>query len=243
MTAICIFYEVYVENAYVLSQQLKIPILKELKENETIICFGGAGCPKYLLDFQAKHKVDYIIINGENLTSDFFSNSESGKYYKYLCKKNQTWQYSPYTAEALEQQYGIKCAGLYDWEFIQRKPLDTTIDILFYGFENENRVKIRDQLIKQLPHLIIKFAFNTYGSELIDLLLTSKYVLNIPHYEKSALEIHRINQALACGCKVISKKSSCDYLNKKYESKIQFIEDWTRVGVNPYNSKEVIELL
>jgi hypothetical protein len=226
MTAICIFYEVYKENAYILSQQLKIPILKELKANETIICFGSAGCPKILLDFQIRNKVDYVIINGENLTSDFFSDSERGKQYKYLCKKNQTWQYSPYTADVLEQQYGIKCAGIYDWEFIKRTPLPTTIDILFYGFKDPNREMIESQLKHDFPQLNIKFAYNTYNDELIDLLLTSKYVLNIPHYEKSALETHRINQALACGCKVISKKSSCDFLNAKYASKITFVDEW-----------------
>ena len=229
MTAICIFSNIYIENAYILSYQLKIPILTELKENETIICFGLAGCPKVLIEFQLRHKVDYVILNGENLTSMFFDNSLIGKQYKYLCKRNQVWQYSPYTAEVLEQQYGIKCAGLYDWEFIKRQPLSTTIDILFYGFKDDNREKIEKQLIEELPHLTIKFAYNTYENDLVELLVVSKYVINIPHYEKSALEIHRINQALACGCKVISKKSSCEYLNKKYENKIKFIEEWSEL--------------
>jgi len=231
MSAICIFSTVYIENATLLSLRLKIPILQELRANETIICFGSAINPKHLIEFSFKNKVKYIIVNGENITSRYYDpNDEAGRYYIYLQKRHPTMQYSPYTAEYVEQKFGIKCVGLIDFEFMNRDNIYLTcenpIDILFYGFPNEERQRVEALLKEKYPTKNIHFAYTIYGNDLLELLVKSKYVLNIPYFEKSALEIHRINQALACGCKVISRKSACDYLNQKYESKIRFLDHW-----------------
>ena len=231
MTAICIFSPVYIENATLLSLRLKIPILKELRANEIIICFGCAIDPKKLIEFSIKNPVKYIIINGENISSKYYDpNDEIGRYYIYLQKKHITFQYSPYTAEHVEK-FGIKCGAIVDFEFMNRDNIystcDQPIDILFYGFPNEERERVETLLKNKYPDKNIHFAFTVYGNDLLELLVKSKYVLNIPYFENSALEIHRINQALACGCKVISTRSSCEYLNKKYESKISFVDDWS----------------
>ena len=231
MTAICIFCNVYVESATLLSLRLKIPILSELRANEIIICFGSAIDPKKLIDFSIRNPVKYIIINGENVSSKYYDpNDEVGRYYIYLQKKHITMQYSPYTAKYVEDKFGIKCNAVIDFEFMNRDNLyyscDEPIDILFYGFPNEQRQNVETLLKNKYPDKNIHFAFTVYGNDLLELLVKSKYVLNIPYFENSALEIHRINQALACGCKVISTRSSCEYLNKKYESKISFINDW-----------------
>ena len=236
MTAICIFSPVYIENATLLSLRLKIPILKELKANEIIICFGIAINPKEMLEFSLKNKVNYIIVNGENITSKYYDpNDEVGRYYIYLQKRHPTMQYSPYTAEYVEQRFGIKCAGIIDFEFMKRDNVyltcDKPIDILFYGFPNEERKRVEELLKNKYPNKTIHFAYTVYGDDLLELIVKAKYVLNIPYFEKSALEIHRINQALACGCQVISTKSACDYLNKKYESKITFIDRWEDIEV------------
>jgi hypothetical protein len=233
MTAICIFCPVYIENATLLSLRLNIPILNELKANETIICFGCAIDPKKLIDFSIRNPVKYIIINGENINSKYYDpNDEVGRYYIYLQKKYPTFQYSPYTAGYVEK-FGIHCAGLVDFEFMNRDNIYSTceepIDILFYGFPNEERQRVETLLKNKYPEKNILFAYTVYGNDLLELLVKSKYVLNIPYFEKSALEIHRINQALACGCQVISTKSSCEYLNKKYESKISFVDDWNNL--------------
>lgn len=234
MTAICIFSPVYIENATLLSLRLKIPILKDLRANEIIICFGIAIDPKRLIEFSIRNSVKYIIINGENINSRYYDpNDEIGRYYIYLQKKHITMQYSPYTADYLEQKYGIKCNAIIDFEFMNRDNIystcDEPIDILFYGFPNEERQRVETLLKNKYPDKNIHFAYTVYGNDLIDLIVKSKYVLNIPYFENSALEIHRINQALACGCKVISSKSSCEYLNKKYESKISFIDNWSNI--------------
>ena len=60
---------------------------------------------------------------------------------------------------------------------------------------------------------------------MIKALLHCKIVINIPCYEASALECHRINQAITCGCKVISTRSACKVLDKEYESYVTFTDD------------------
>ncbi len=226
MTAICIFSEIHKENAFLLSIRLKIPIIGELRPNETIIVFGSAMQPYQLLEFQFKNPVTYYILQAENMNSDFFEN----KYYISLLRRNPTFHYSEYNAIECQKRFGIKSAGIFDWEFLKHDNIyetcDTPIDLLFYGYPNEEREEVEVFLKEKFPDKNIVFAFATYYEKLDQFIIKSKYVLNIPYFKNSALETHRINQALANGCKVYSKKSACESLNKRYESKIIFIEDW-----------------
>ena len=232
MTCIAVFYEVYKENAFLLSLKLKIPIIKDLRDNEIIICYGAAGAPDILLEWQIRNpSTKYIIMNGENITSRFYSNEKIGRQYKLLCKKNITFHYSPYTADECLKRFNLPYAGLFEWDFINRTPDISTIDILFFGFISERRQTVETLLKKMMPQLNILFAYHTYNDDLVKLLLKSKYVINIPFYDDSALETHRIDQSIACGCKIISKKSSCEYLNDKYKDKVNFINDWNEIGL------------
>jgi len=233
MTAICLFSPVYLENATLLSLRLKIPILQTLKANERIICFGCAINAKFLIEFALKNPIEYIIVQGENITSKYYDpKDEYGKTYIWLQKRCRVYQYSPYTATLVKQKFGIECAGLIDFEFLTRdniSHLPDCIDILFYGFPNDERCEVERLLKEKYPSKNIVFAFAIYGDELLSLIVKAKAVINIPYFKDSALEIHRINQALACGCTVYSKRSSCDYLNQKYESKINFIEHYSDI--------------
>lgn len=229
MEGILLFSNVYTENAFLLSQRLKIPITLEIKANGTYIIFGAALQAKRLLEFSIRNPVKFMILNGENITSKYYDKNDiEGKYYIQLQKHFPTYQYSQYTADYIEKLFGIKCAGLYDFEFLNRdnKYSNNGIDLLFYGFPNEERIRTELKLKKKYPTKNIIFAYTVYGNDLVELIEKSKCVLNIPYFKDSALEIHRINQALASGCKVFSKRSVCDYLNKKYESKITFVEDY-----------------
>ena len=232
-TAICIFSTIHMENALLLSLRLKIPILKELRENETIIVMGSAMNPYHLLDFQFKHKVSYYILQAENIISDFFDN----KYYVALLRRNPVFHYSQYNADECYKRWGVKSSGLFDWEFLKRDNIYDTckqpIDLLFYGFPNKKRHAVEVLLKEKYPNKNIVFAYALYDDRVMNLIIKSKYVLNIAYLENTSLETHRINQALACGCKVISKKSNCDYLNKKYESKITFIDSWDDIDLSP----------
>jgi hypothetical protein len=215
----------FFENVALLSARLKIPVIDQLIPNETIILFGSHSDPSLFLNFQKKNPIQYMIIQSENIESTFFDPNSKYADYIELCKNNIVFNYSLTTSVQLEKKFGIKNHGLFEWEFIQRKPLPRKIDILFYGYPSIKRQLIEKRLKKILP-LNIVFLYSTYNTELLDHLLVSEYVLNIPYFSKSALETHRIDQALACGCKVITKRSSCNYLNKKYEKKVIFIDDY-----------------
>jgi hypothetical protein len=232
MTAIVNFSCVYFENAAALSYRMKIPILDELKANHTIILFASAICPKRCLEFALKNPVKYIILNGENIISRFYDkNDNDGKYYLYLQKHYPTFHYSPYTASKCLEIHGLKSAGLFNWEFVPRKNIGG-IDLLFYGFPSPERESVEKMIKIKYPNKNIVFAYCIYNEKLIPLLIQAKYVLNIPFCQESALETHRIEQALACGAKVISKRSSCDYLNKEYKSKIIFIDDYYKIELD-----------
>jgi hypothetical protein len=53
----------------------------------------------------------------------------------------------------------------------------------------------------------------------------AKVVINMPYYEQNALETHRINKALACGCDVVSLKSCDQDANAFYDDYIYFCDD------------------
>lgn len=230
-TAICIFHNIHKENALLLSLRLKIPMLNELRENETILIMGAGSAPYKLLDFQFRNPVKYIIYQAENIYSPFFED----KKYRLLLKNNIVYNYSKYTADYIFKQWGIKTVGLFEWEFFNREnrfhDCEEPIDLLFYGYPSDERENVERLLKEKFPTKNIVFAYQVYDQEQADLLVRSKYVLNIPYFPDSALETHRINQALFAGCKVISKKSCCHYLNEKYKSKIIFIKSWLDIDI------------
>ena len=81
----------------------------------------------------------------------------------------------------------------------------------------------------QLSIKIVSFTENNAQYQnpkvLTEELLNVKYVLNIPFYPRSALETHRINKALSCGCQVISQPSADSELNDRYRDYIYMRKD------------------
>ena len=51
-----------------------------------------------------------------------------------------------------------------------------------------------------------------------------KYVLNIPFYENSSLETHRIHRALSASCKVLSLKPYLKYEEEGYDEYVIFVD-------------------
>ena len=52
-----------------------------------------------------------------------------------------------------------------------------------------------------------------------------KYVLNIPFYENSSLETHRIHRALSASCKVLSLKPYLKYEEEGYDEFVIFVDN------------------
>ena len=99
---------------------------------------------------------------------------------------------------------------------------------MFYWFKTERREKILKELQEKHTDLnfYIYFDWSHKNSDsLTKILHQCKVVLNIPYYNLNALETHRINKALACGCKVISHPSSDEDANKFYKDYITITDD------------------
>ena len=101
-------------------------------------------------------------------------------------------------------------------------------DVVFVGSVCDKRLGLYQKLKETYPDLNIYFDLNwehKSSEKLTDLLHKAKVVLNIPYYTNNALETHRINKAIACGCQVISLKSSEEDANNFYEDYVTFTDD------------------
>jgi tetratricopeptide (TPR) repeat protein len=80
------------------------------------------------------------------------------------------------------------------------------IDVLFYGYINERRQKIIDEL--KYHDLNVYTAFNIYGNQRDNLISRSKIVLNIHYYDAKIFEIARVFYLLANRKFVVSEIGS-----------------------------------
>jgi len=225
-TRILCFNAIFSENAFVLSHKLKIEVVKNLKPepNFTYIILGGHD-KAYELDIiqqQLFPSIKYIIFQSEQLKAKVFDN----KYYLRLLQNNDVYDWSYFNYNKLKRQ-GYRMKGLYKFKFLELPPDEYVrkIDLFFCGSYSETRDKILKNIKKKYPNLTCIFDLNNsfYNQQKLTILLQrSKYVLNISFYEDNSLETHRIEKALACGCKVISHYSNDNILNEEYNDKVIF---------------------
>ena len=216
------FSPYFVENAENLSNELSIPIVYYLQPDYIYYVFSSHDASKQLLDFQYEHpKTKYIIMQSENVDSCFFKD----KNYIKLMKKNKVYQYSPMIAKYCLLKHGIECASYFTFDYQQlTTKQERDIDVVFFGTMTQKRYQIINEIQKKFYLIVVT---NCFGKDLENVLLKSKYVLNISAYDQNALETHRINKALACGCKVISNPSCDTEMDKKYKDIITFTEGRT----------------
>jgi hypothetical protein len=223
------FSKYFVENASELSKVLNIPVVYELLPNMCYGVFSSHDAAKELLEYQFKNNISYIIYQSENIESVYFKN----KYYIELLKRNKVLQYSPYTATKCKELYNINCDGYFNFSYeTKHREIKKDIDILFFGCINGKRHYILNE-IQQRTNLNIIVTADAFGEDLENLLFRSKYIINISAYDNSVLETHRINKALALGCKVISNYSADKKMNEKYNKHVFFcgkhVEDYIRI--------------
>jgi hypothetical protein len=216
------FSHYFVENAEKLSDELGIPVVYYLQPDYTYHIFSAHDASKQLLDYQKENpKTKYIIYQSENIESCFFKD----KNYIQLMKQNIVYQYSPMIAKYCLLKHGIDSASYFTWDYdyhFDKKKRD--LNLLFFGTMTTKRLHILNEIQKIMDITIVT---NCFGKDLNEILVKTKYVLNISAYENNALETHRINKALSCGCKVISNPSCDDAMNKKYKDLIIFTEGRT----------------
>ena len=218
-----------------------MPVAFALKPNEVYHVFSAHDAATQLLEFQKKYGTSYIIYHSENIESVFFKNRD----YIKLMRKNKVLHYSPMIAAICTSWHKVECAGFFAFDYtpmslraptaLAASPRQSSseaidikarrpTDILFFGAMSQPRYDILRELQNARPDLRITVTTDAFGADLDKLLLEAKYVINISFYERNALETHRINKAMAAGCKVISNESADEQMNSKYRGLIEFCD-------------------
>jgi len=239
-------HAIFTENAIMLSQRFEVPIEKDFnpQRGDLYIVFGAHDIAPTLYQIQKNknNEFGYIIMNSEQFDSQAWRN----KYYINLCRDNPVYHYSNHTAQQIKERFKINPYSFFFFEFclFDKSLVETNeqYDITFIGAKNPERERIINELVSAYPNkkFYIDFEYkNTTPMELTKVLTASKVVLNIPYYNDSVLETHRINKALSCGCKVVSKLSSDQDANEFYKDYIYFTTDIVKcLGDESFLSQE-----
>lgn len=222
-------HSIFNENALCMSNKFGWQLETDFapKPNDLYIVFGAHEISHQLLQMQYRYNscFGYVILNSEQVDSQFFKN----KYYLKLMKSNVVCDYNSLTPEVLKEKHDIKVFSYFFFEFMKfNVESEREYDVVFVGSVNDKRLGLYQKLKETYPELNIYFDLNwehKSSEKLTDLLHKARIVLNIPYYKNNALETHRINKAIACGCQVISLKSSEDDANKFYEDYVTFTDD------------------
>ena len=222
-------HSIFNENALCMSNKFNWKLETDFapKPNDLYIVFGAHEISHQLLQMQYKYNscFGYVILNSEQVESQFFKN----KYYLKLMKSNVVCDYNSLTPEFLKEKHDIKVFSYFFFEFMKfNVDTEREYDVVFVGSVCDKRLGLYKKLKETYPDLNIYFDMDwehKSSEKLTDLLHKAKVVLNIPNYKNNALETHRINKALACGCDVISLRSSEDDANKFYDDYVTFTDD------------------
>lgn len=230
------FHPIFSENAFILSKRSNIPYIQgdyKPKQNDFLIVFGAHQHPHVFLQMIENFHIKMVMIQTEQLNSAVFEN----KYYIRLMKHPFVFVYdwSKYNANKLKRDYDVTVRSIYSYDFFGKDPYpplnERPIDIFFCGAKNETRQDIINKLKNKYPHykFFVDFDYNlTNQNKLCEILKKCKVVLNIPFYDSSVLETHRIIQAKSCGCEVLTKYSNCDELNEAYEDYVHFSNNFIK---------------
>ena len=226
---IIVYHKIFNEPAIVLSKKLNIDLVQgdyQAKENDLFIVYGGHLQPQALLSIQKEIKgIGYIIMNTESKSSQFLKNA----YYIELMRRNIVFDYSYASTQYLKEKLNIKVFSHFYFEFMKMMADEArTTDILFVGTPTDNRRIIEYNLKAKYPNKSIKFIYDwtlDSAEKMKNELLKAKIVLNINYYEDGSFETHRINNALSCGCIVVSHNKTDPETIKFYNNYIHFTED------------------
>jgi hypothetical protein len=93
-----------------------------------------------------------------------------------------------------------------------------TVDVLFFGSENERRTRIFEQL--RAAGLSVEVVSGAYAWELTPALQRARLVLHVHYYETRLFPVARVLQPVASGVPVVCETSVCPALN-----------DWSGSGI------------
>lgn len=235
------FNQIFLENAVILSNQINIPLLQDFQpeDNQYYIIYGAQDQIQNLYNIQLNYKVKYIILNSESEKSNTFRN----KYYLKLLKNNYVLNYSKSNTQYLKT-ININTIGYFTFDFKPAIQLEREYKIGFIGSKNDKRLSILSQLSeKHKMYIHFDNQLNNMNS-IKSTLLNCEWIVNIPYYNHKNFESHRVNNALSCGCKVVSLSDSMDEKTiKKYEPYIYITNDLIKFFDNiPTDTKQIYKL-
>ena len=215
------------EYAIVLSQKLGIPLIQgEIapKDGDVYIVMGGQYATSGLINLQKNYKVGYIIYNSETVFRD--------KFYLQLLKSNPVFDCEQSTTDILKKEHGINVLSHFFYEFMEVQEAPKPVDI---GIISKSETELVEKLQKKYPdkvikHVLVKDIKNP--QQLKELMSSFKTFVNV--YEGS-FNTYMINQALACGCRVVSHTQADSYTLKFYDEYVtttDIIEEYN------FNSEE-----
>ena len=166
----------------------------------------------------------YIVYQCEQWGSHWF-----GKHYWGIINGAlQVWEFAENNIDKypieLESKVVHVPAGL-----INGRMQEKDIDVVFYGAVNKHREDVLNQIRNNKIH--ITCIQDKYGEEMIDILSRAKVVINIHFYEKGHLETFRINEALSCGCHVVSERNDTAFYPKKYGDLVWYGSNATELSL------------
>lgn len=184
---------------------------KDDKSNNVIICGAHDFSRTQSIDLYKKKFDKVIIFNQEPLTATQRQFMHKG-YFAWLKQADEVWDYDEQNIEVLKLiRPDVKLHILKpykDWS--KYAPVEKDIDILFYGTMNEHRAKILNELKKKYKVAIIQ----TWDGRVLDsYIMRSKILLNLHYYYESSMqEQARMIRWIGSPCRIVSEKSSKNYL-------------------------------
>lgn len=235
-------HPIFNENAIVLSQKYnwKLETDFDPRPNDLYVVLGAHELAHQLLEIQFRKNSNfgYVILNSEQINSQFLKN----KYYINLMKRNVVCDWNTHTSAYLKDTFDIKVFSYFYFEFMMFNSdiKDRFYDIAFVGTKSERRENIMNELKEKYPDLniFVDMDWKHKSSEQLNTVLhNTKLVLNIPYHNDNALETHRINKALSCGCDVISHNSCDEEANDFYKDYAYMTDDIVMEVEKYYNGK------
>ena len=215
------------EFAIVMSQKLGIPLIQgEIapKDGDVYIVLGGQYATAGLINLQKNYKVGYIIYNSETVFRD--------KFYLQLMKSNPVFDCEQSTTDILKKEHGIKVLSHFFYEFMEVQEAPKPVDI---GIISKSETEMVAKLQKRYPSKVIKHTLLKdikNPQQLKEFMASCKTFVNV--YEGS-FNSYMINQALACGCRVVSHNQADSYTLKFYE---EYVTKTDIIEENNFNSDE-----
>lgn len=175
-------------------------VAREAVRGARPILFGLSDAPDHPLPPNA------IIYNAEQVLT--------GKFWKRLSRvRNPIWDFSKTHVEWFRAR-GVQAVhvpfGYLEGarEIPKLASEEEDIDVLFYGWLNERRKRVLDELEQAGLH--VRNLFGLYGEDRDRVIARSKVVLNLHYYEGAVLEMVRLSHLLQSGRCVVTESGGAD---------------------------------